>query len=58
MILEITEQEQRQIYTACWNERATLIALLEKRKSQGLTNICSTSEREEILTSIIEKLKP
>ena len=56
---EFTEQEKRQIYTACWNQRAKLEELRKQQlqqKNVAINN--STTKRIELLDSIISKLEP
>jgi len=55
--LELTIIEKRQMYTACWNERAKLYELIKKREKSGAICRCSTHERIDTLTDVIEKLK-
>ncbi|KKL56083.1 hypothetical protein LCGC14_2248940 [marine sediment metagenome] len=50
--MQLNTQEQGQVFTACWNERARLT-----KKLKGKTNRCSTNERIELLTNVIKKLK-
>lgn len=57
---QFTLEEQRQVFTACWNERARLESRLSKSASNGTTKQYrnATHERIDLLDTIIEKLKP
>ena len=55
--LNISIEEQKQLFTACWNERARVEQAIKNRKESGVISRCSLHERSDLLTSLLNKLK-